>query len=183
MEGHISKLKEKIDELNGAIDVCEQIEKESLNIDELDSTYYLNLIEGKEQNGLRFTDILNEWINFEKDQFYHMWKYIFFVDIKKFNFSSIRNFIILLLIICMLRGLTYHFIWKMGSFIEGFLYPFIVFTVVSLILLPLYLLKYKHPMLAKWLSSILAVIFSLILTGIILVIIVLFLNLWLHFWF
>jgi len=184
MENHIQELKLKIEELNGAVVICEEIEKKSESIDEMDSTYYLGLIQGKEQNGLSFSDILNDWVNFEKDHFFKMWKYVFFFNLEKIkNKHSIKTFIIILFIICVLRGLSYHYLWKSGSFWMGFFYPFIVFAGVTLLVLPIFLLNIKFPKLAQIISAVLLILSSIILIGIFLLVIVLSLNHWLHFWF
>jgi hypothetical protein len=87
-----------------------------------------------------------------------------------------------ILIICIIRGLSRYFIWK-GSFCEGFLYPFILFAIGNVILLPLFLLNKHYPKLASVLCGILLIVAVTFLAGVFILLLTLLLNAWLHFWF
>jgi len=184
IEKHKQVLLKRIEALDGAINICEQIEKSSLSIDSMDSLYYLNQIEEKEKNGLHFNNVFNDWINLEKDIFYRTLSvtlFPYFKDIK--HKKGLLVAWLVLLLVCVLRGLSYRYIWNHGTFIEGFIYPFILFAAVSIILLPIFLVGTKRPKIAYWILMVLAIVGIVILIAVFLLLIVLILNRWLHFWF
>lgn len=184
IEKHKQVLLKRIESLDGAISVCEQIEKSSLSIDNMDSMYYLNQIQEKEKNGLLFNNVINDWIKLEKNIFYGTLSIIYFSYFK--NIKQKKGFFVawlVLLIICIFRGLSYRYIWNQGTFFEGFIYPFILFAAVTIILLPIFLVGIKHPKIAYWISVVLAIVGIALLCAVFLLLIVLILNRWLHFWF
>jgi len=142
---NIHSLNHQLIELTGAIDICKRMERDADIDTSFDYEKYWNLIEQEERDGNVFYDTLKDYIEFEGNSFKSMWKNVFFYDldgsIKK------RGWIIALLIICgicVIRGLAAQFIWKSGSFLYGFLYPFVFFMIISGITLPMYILNHKY---------------------------------------
>lgn len=154
-----NELKAEIDRLSGALALCDSLAESGVSIDTLDEDACMAAIGKAEEEGRTFVDICKDFLEFEENAFMIMWKYVFF-----HNFESTRSrhgrkgVAIAVLIICILRGLAKQFIWKDGSFFEGFFYPFMLFFGVSLIIAPIYLLGRKHPKIAGTIASVLLVI-------------------------
>lgn len=174
----------EIESLQGALDICEQITKEHIDIQSFDEARYLEMIDQKEKQGRSFKDIANDYLAFELVTFGSMWKYIFFHN---FNENKerygIKWALIIVLILCTVRGLVIQFIWHSGTFIEGFLYPFIVFAIASAVLLPVYILNKIHHKAASILMNTIVTICVIILAIVLVLLVVLILNSWLHFLF
>lgn len=98
-----------------------------------------------------------------------MWKYVFFHDFKKSRakHGTIPACIILLLI-CIWRGIAA--VIKNESFWSGFLYPFEIFILSLIIILPLFLLGKKAPRIAAIIATVLMVLSILFLGSIFLLI-------------
>lgn len=168
---NISDLEKQITELNGALEVCHTIQKESPSNTAFDEEHYWELIHRKEENGERFSELAKDYLEMEKKSFLSMWESVFFVnlrkEVKKYGWKLV---IFGLIIICIIRGIVQELFWPGGSFLEGFSYPFVLFGTISLITLPIFLLHrkykdyppeeevpYKHPKLIgalKWFGGI-----------------------------
>lgn len=151
---NIKRLEETIDELKGALEIVQQIEKEEVTFESLDQDTYWNKINAEEQNGKEFTEIWKDYLMFELDSFDFMWKWAFFHDFKA---SRQKHGVVIacgiLLLICIVRGIGGKFIWH-KSFWQVFLYPFAVAIVGTIIVLPLYILSKKVPKIASAIASI-----------------------------
>lgn len=177
-------LNKEIKSLQGALDVCEQISKEHSDIESFDEARYLGMIDEKEKQGRSFKDIANDYLAFELVTFGNMWKYIFFHNFNRNKeIYGIRGALIIILLLCIVRGLVIQFIWHSGTFIEGFLYPFIIFAIASAVLLPVYILSKIHPKAASILINTIITACVIILAAVLVLLIVLILNSWLHFLF
>ena len=123
------------------------------------------------------------YLTFESEQFDNMWKWIFFHDFKESRKKhGVIGAICILFLLCVIRGLSTKFIWQ-GSFWEGFLYPFVLFSAIFIISTILYVLMKKAPKAGAFVSGVLLILSIVFLAGIVLLIIVLLLNSFLHFWF
>lgn len=142
---NISELEKKITELQGALAVSKEIAAEQVSIDSMDADFYLNRIRDEENKGHKFNDILRDYLIFEKSVFIKMWKNVFFFNLagleSKIGFAKA---VMILLLICVVRGLMCQFVWHSKTFFEGFIYPFEIFAISSLILLPIYLIAKKR---------------------------------------
>ena len=161
-------LQGQIEELSAALDVCKQIENDKVDIISFNEAHYFDLIKYKESQGQAFVDIYKDYLDFE-----------FKRDKEKLG---LKKAFIIVFIIAVIRGLSRHFIWK-GSFWDGFLYPFTLFIMASVILLPLYFLNKINPKLASFICKILFILSSIFIGAIIILLIVLLLNSKFHFWF
>ena len=71
-------LKKKIDALQGAMNLCEQMVGEQIDIQSFDEAHYLEIIEQQEKQGRAFKNIADDYLTFELDIFGGMWKRVFF---------------------------------------------------------------------------------------------------------
>lgn len=156
---NILRLKNEIESLQGALAVTEKLKKENADFENLDIQRYWDIINDKENKGETFADICKDYLQFEISLFDNMWKYNFFHNFKKSRQKyGLIYACIIILVICIMKGIANKYIWQSGSFVEGFLYPFEIFAIASLIILPIFLLSKKHPKAASALSSVLLVI-------------------------
>lgn len=65
IETHINSLKERIDEYNCMISVCEMLKDEN-SFDNIDEKKYLELINSKEENGNKFNNFINDFKEYNK---------------------------------------------------------------------------------------------------------------------
>ncbi|MDE6125059.1 MAG: hypothetical protein K2G22_07525, partial [Eubacterium sp.] len=68
-------------------------------------------------------------------------------------------------LICVCRGIAGVYIWKYDSFFDGFLAPFLIFTVVSVLVFPIFIFREKHPKIARVWSAIVFCTAVIILLG------------------
>ena len=157
LNADIERLNQAIEELQGSLEVAKTLESEHTDFEKIDTERYWNLINDKEKNGAKFTDLFRDYAFFELDIFDRMWKYVFFFDFKKFRENhGIVIVMFVLLAIFVVRGISSKYLWH-ESFWEGALYPVGLFVIGSIIFLPIYILSKKHPKTASILSTILFV--------------------------
>lgn len=153
-----TRLEQEIEQLNGALKVTKQLSTNVTTFEHLDEDYYWNIINKAETSGEKFINICKDYLLFELDMMDNMWKYVFFHNFKKSRKShSVPIACGILLLICLGRGLANALVWQ-GSFWEGFLYPFILFLIGSIILLPIYILSKKAPKTAGVICTILLIL-------------------------
>lgn len=147
-------LSDKIDELKGALEVCRRIEGDNVEIDSSNERYYIDLIRNKEKQGQSFIDICKDYLYFERVLFENMWKWVFLYSFKhhKNKYELIKVFLFVFIIL-IAQGLISHFVWKQSFWIV-LLPPLIVFLCTSLIMLIIYLIKWKEQKLAAVLVNI-----------------------------
>ena len=164
------RIEDEIEQLNGSLKLIKQVAQENLSFDEIDIDEHWNTISESEKSGEKFIDICKDFLELELNSFDVMWKYVFFHDFKKSRakHGTIIACIILLLI-CVLRGIGKVLIWK-ESFWSGFLYPFAIALAASFIILPLFLLSKKFPKGASIIATVLLVLIILFFVGIFLLI-------------
>ncbi len=164
------RLKDEIEQLNGSLKLIEQISKENTSFDEIDIEKHWDAINKSEKAGEKFIDIYKDFLKLELNSFDIMWKFVFFHDFKKSRAKhGTINACVILLLICILRGIGKVLIWK-ESFWSGFLYPFVIALAASIIILPLFLLSKKFPKAAPVIATILSILIILFFVGIILLI-------------
>lgn len=169
LEENITELSQKIEELNGALEISQTLKNDGATNDNFDEEHYWNLIQSKENAGEKFADVLKDYIEIEKRSLLNMWGSVFFTDFdgmpEKYGWKKV---LLIMLGLCVVRGFGRMIFWD-GTFWEGFSYPFFLFGTISLITLPMFFLhkKYKnmppeeektckHPMLIsalKWIGG------------------------------
>lgn len=142
---NIENLHRQIAELNGALEVSKTIQTDNCTNDNFNTNHYWNLIHTKEENGESFADLLNDYVNMEKNAFLAMWEGPFFLavrkEVKKYGWKAV---LLALLALCVIRGIAQELFWPGGSFFEGFSYPFFLFGIMSIIVLPIFFLHRKY---------------------------------------
>ena len=143
--GNIRRLEQEISSLQGALEITKSLSTVQSSFETLDQEGLWNEITQSEQSGRQFVDICKDWILFERDLFDGMWRRIFLYNFQK---SRQRHGALiacgLLLLICLGRGIIGATVWQ-ESFWKGFLYPFILFFIGSILFLPIYILSKKAP--------------------------------------
>lgn len=173
---HISVLQQKNRELQGALEVCQQIEKDNVEFCSLDVEYYFNLIKEKENGGLSFFEISTDTDDIGQQLFGTFFYRVFRFSFKKARAKyGLKSVFAIALLICLLKGLSARFIWK-ESFWDAFLYPIELFVMGTAIFLPVYIIYRLNRKLGAIIAQILLWICILFLVGIFLLIAVLLLN-------
>lgn len=150
-----ARLEAEIERLNGALEMSRTIAEENTTFDALDGERYMRAVSQAEGSGKSFADISRDYLMFELGVFDDMWKYVFLYDFKgSRKRHGVAAACALLFIICLVRGVARVVFWH-DSFLDGFLYPIIIFAAGSLILLPIYILSKKAPRAAAVISKIL----------------------------
>lgn len=170
VDNNIDRLHKEIEELNGAIEVCEQIKEDNSDEKNFPQDHFWNVINNRENKGEKFNDILKDYLEFEKEIF-----------IKHFGLNLLQEktpfkVTMLVLFVCTVSGLMYKFVWQTGTFFEGFIYPFATFLIASIIIAPIYYFAHKKPKIAIILINIILVLGGLLFVGIALIFIVALFN-------
>ncbi len=142
---NIEKLNQQIEELSGALEICRIMKKDPSIESGFDQERYWNLIHEEEESGQRFAELVKDYIEFEKNSLISMWGGPFLYDLNdcvKHHGWLIAG--VILLGICVIRGLAVEFFWKTGSFLYGFTYPFFLFVMITVITFPLFVLNRKY---------------------------------------
>lgn len=167
----ITRLETEIENLKGALETAKVLSSEQSTFEAFDEERYWNAITQAEKNGKEFADICKDYLLFELDILDNVWKRVFLHDFKKSRQKHGTLIAIgILFLLCLLRGLAKVVFWH-ETFWEGFLYPILLFLVVSLTLLPLYILNKKAPKAASVIASILLILCVLFLAFLVLLII------------
>lgn len=145
IEHNIASLTQQIAELNGALEVSKILKNDAVTNDTFDEEHYWNLIHEREEDGEKFADVLKDYVEMEKKSFLTMWNSVFFLDLEdKTEKHGWKKILLILLGICVIRGIVQELFLPGGSFLKGFSYPFVLFSVISLITLPIFFLHRKY---------------------------------------
>ncbi len=110
-------------------------------------------------------------MEFEKPMLHYISKHFLLIDYEKVKKKhGIWWLVFLVLAVSTVRGIA-GMVLRNENFWYGFLYPFILFAIVSIIILPLFIFKDKHPKIVEIYSLILIALFALVFIGIALLII------------
>ncbi len=171
IDNNIDRLHKEVEELNGAIEVCEQIKEDNSDEKDFPQDHFWNVINNRENDGEKFNEIFKDYLEFEKDMFTKHF------GLKLFkNKISFKWILLIALLMCTVRGFMRQFIWKSGTFFEGFIYPLEIFAIGTIIVAPIYYLAHKKPKIAVILINILYVLGGLLFGGIALLFIIALFN-------
>lgn len=169
LEKNISELQNQIKELEGAISVCKIMQNRNEEISDLDTDLYWNEIEAQEKAGLKFREILNDVVEFEKGVILkefalanHNGDLFFASGFKRIMFQVVG--------ICVLFGLLWFLLEgqdrTIHDFFKGFCYPFVCILFSSVFGLPVHFIEKKNPALAKKIKKFgktLAIVFTIVI--------------------
>lgn len=154
IDNNIDRLHKEIEELNGAIKVCEQIKEETCEEKDFPQDHFWNVINNREKQGEKFNEIIKDYINFEL----HVFKQIFGVNpVEEKKKRGLASVIFTILAICLWSGLVLNDDRDM-NFWQSFFYPFFLFILASIILLPLYHFSRYKPKIAKILIDVIFIL-------------------------
>ena len=137
-------------ELNGALRLCQKMEKEQVELDTMDPDFYWEEIHQEEKTGHVFVDICKDYLKYEKGILYQI-----FGDIDdiadKIGWNRSKKILAIAVVAayCTGLGLFGFFVLKQGSLWESFHLPLVWFIVLSLLYLPDFELQRKYPKAAK----------------------------------
>lgn len=167
---NIARLEREIEDLKEALEITKTLSKDETSYDSIDQNKLWADITNAEKKGQSFVDICRDYLRFERNMFESYWRYYGFdfrQSRRKYGLPIACGIVLLL---CVIRGLAIVVLWQ-ESFWGGFLEPFMIFVIVSLIILPIYFLGAKRPKIAGLISSILLVLcfafLALIVIGVI----------------
>lgn len=165
LSSNIVELKKTIYELEGAINVCEMMQKQSITMDKFDENYYWDKIHAEEKAGNKFIDIINDVIEFEKNTVFNEFQLI---NDKGEMIYGWKESIVRAIFSCILTGFVWCILegWKLKAYVEGFFWPFVCIVITSIFGLPVYFIGKKHPKAAKYIKKIgfgLGVVFVVLL--------------------
>lgn len=155
-------LKEQIEELNGALELCNCMQINAETIEHMDTEYYLRMILHKEEEGKKFKDLIGDILEDYQSNFLIR---IYGHRFGKGLFLALGISTIYMLII------NQFLLPNTDSVIQDLLTPFIVFVILSLIYFIIRIIENKSEKLGKIISKIgwgylfIIVILILILTG------------------
>ncbi|MBR1866764.1 MAG: MerR family transcriptional regulator [Lachnospiraceae bacterium] len=142
---NIEKLNRQLDELSGALQICKVIQSDPMAETAFDEEHYWQLIHTTEENGQKFVEFARDYLAFGKRTLLRMWCIAFLCDLRDtVNQRDWKITLGVLFGICIVRGLAGQFLWKTGSFLYGFLYPFWLFLHLSAITLPMFVLEHRY---------------------------------------
>lgn len=157
IDNNIDRLHKEIEELNGAIEVCEQIKEETCEEKDFPQDHFWNVINNREKQGEKFKNTINDYVKEEIDGLSDYIETFTFISLKKVKerfglAGSVIAFILICIGFALFRCLLIHDFSSL-QFAAGFSVPIISYVVGSIVGFPLWLLarylKNNHPKAAK----------------------------------
>lgn len=184
LEAQSRQLQTQVDELRGALRLCNQMAAEETSLEGLDEERYFSQITREEAQGIPFADLRDDFLRHEWSLFEKLWRFVYLIDLREEKQRhGAMGVAVFLLLVCVLRGVACQFLWHSGSFWEGFVGPFLTFLIASVLLFPVFALNYRHPAAAKRYGQVLLVLALLLLGAVLLLLAATLLNAVFHFWF
>ncbi len=150
LEKNISEMQNQIKELEGAISVSKLMRDRNEDIFSLDENKYWAEMEELEKAGLKFKEIINDIIGFEKGVVLNEFQLINQAGQMLFG---LKESIVRAVVTCVACGFVWYLLEgksrTLNDFLEGFLWPFVCILISSILGLPIYFIEKKNPQLAK----------------------------------
>lgn len=161
---NMESLNKQIEEIEGALKMCELMQKKQECIDTFDVNYYWDAIHTEELNGNKFFEIINDVVDFEKkvigDEFGLL------DENGNFKYSLTKS-IMIAFCLCLCAGTIWYLMdGEITSLVEGFFFPFVCILISSILGLPVYFIEKKNKKLAdllKKIGMILGVLFLVVI--------------------
>lgn len=145
LEENRVELKKQMDSLAGAMEVNRIMERELADAENFDTKRYWDLIQKEEEEGHTFFDYVKDYAVYEEGILEAVLGTSFLYDFRgSRQRHGLKIALVILAVICGVRGLCVQFLWKTGSFLSGFFYPFVIFAIISVISFPMYVLNRKY---------------------------------------
>lgn len=148
LEKNIAVLQKQVEELNGAIRVCKQMQANHEELENFDERFYWEEIHKEEEEGSRFLDIASDIIRVEKKIVFDQ----FGIADRDGNLMyGKREAFLRAFGLCIFCGLVFFVVygidsgWEWKNFIRGFFWPATVIFVYTLWELPMYFMAKKYP--------------------------------------
>ncbi|HCT90825.1 MAG TPA: hypothetical protein DF613_05525 [Lachnospiraceae bacterium] len=153
IQRNIAELKKQIEELNGALEVCKEIEKKKEVMSTFDEQFYWDEIHREEKAGQRFLDITGDLIKYEKDD---VMETLSATDSEGNPRHSKRTSVlktVLLILAC--GGIAFLLEnYRIKAFFMGALTPLIFLLILTVFECFSFFLKDIRPTGAKWMQKI-----------------------------
>lgn len=170
IENASSRLEKDIRDFTGALNVAKRMKSKGL--DNFDEAFYFDYITAQESQDNNFIDLYNDILDTEINIFDKTIKHITRWDFKNARKETgIIVAVVLLLALLFGRAAVGALVWG-DNFFDIFASPFVVFLLVSAIIIPIYLISRKCPKLAKVLCKVLLWIVGILATALVLYMIV-----------
>lgn len=141
----VKSLEEQLSQLNGSMELARTMIKDGPVNADFDVERYWNIMNEEEAQGSRFMEFVSDYVEFEKRSLTKMWESVFFTPLSEVaTEKGWRYGILLILGLCILRGIGKSLVFHTGTFIEGFGYPMLLFAIITLITLSLYIIDYRY---------------------------------------
>lgn len=150
---NIIALKKQIEELNGSLEICRQIQKKKEVMASFDEQFYWNEIYKKEKAGHRFLDITGDLLKYEKGDVIDTLS----VTDSEGHPRHSRAMSILKMILLILDCGCIAFLlenYRMTAFLKGALTPVIFLLILTVFEIPSFFSKETRPAAAKMLQKI-----------------------------
>ena len=153
VEKNVDQLQKQIEELNGSLKICRQMQLKREELENFDEMYYWNIIQLEEKSGNKFSDIALDVVKYEKSVALELF------GLAAYNgdyLYSKKETILRAIGLCLFIGVINYFLNKklLSSFLHGFFMPFSWFVIYTIFGLPLHFLAKKNPSLAKKIKTI-----------------------------
>ena len=132
-------LQEKMKELEGAVNLCMEIQKKNQNNDGFETEFYWDLIHKEEEKGCKFYEIINDVISYEKRLFADEFDLLDEEGTWKHSFPDSIVIAAGICILCGGLGSAMHGM-SGGRFLQGLLFPLLWIGLKSILGLPFLLI-------------------------------------------
>ncbi len=149
---NITELQKQIEELNGSLEICKQIQKRNEVMSTFDEQFYWEEIHKEEKAGHRFLDITGDLLKYEKDDVIETLS----VTDSEGNPRHTRKMSILKTILLILACGSIAFLlenYRIPAFFKGAFTPVIFLLILTVFEIPSFFLKETRPAAAKWLQK------------------------------
>ena len=145
IEKTVAQLEEQMAQLNGSLKLAGSMKASHVHNADFDVEQYWNMINDETAHGSKFLEIVSDYMEIEKRSLITMWESVFLVPLSDIATKKGWLYAIFTIIgLCVIRGIGKAFIFHSGSFIEGFGYPLLLFSIITVITLPLYIMDYRY---------------------------------------
>lgn len=153
IDKNITELQKQIKELNGALEVCRQIQKRKEVMSTFDENYYWEEIHKEEKAGNRFLDITGDFLKYEKSDVIETLS----VTDSAGNPRHTKGMSVLKTVLLILACGSIAFLlenYRITAFFKGAFTPVVFLLILTVFEIPSFSLKGTRPAAARWLQKI-----------------------------